>query len=222
MISHEIRTPLNAILGFSGLIANPPAGLDLTEDRRRNYVNSLQQATNTIIALVEQVLDITRLRTGEVTPSIDRLQVAEIVDRVILICEPSLQPRGITVDHDIESDVWILCDAPMIDRALLNILSNAEKYSPEGGHIAIRMTTDRQYARVAVTDAGSGIPPKDLERLAQPFVRLEQAYAYRTQGTGLGLAIAKLIMERNRGTLQIDSVVGQGTTVTLALPMEPA
>lgn len=221
MVSHEIRTPLNAILGFSSLIANPPVGMELTEGRRRGYIENLEQATRSILGLVEQVLNMTRLRTGEATPTIERLQVSAIVDRVVMICQASMQLRGITVDHDVDADVWILCDAPMIDRALLNVLSNAEKFSPEGGAIAIALATDGQYAHLSIKDKGPGIPPADLERLAQPFVRLEQPYSYRTQGAGLGLAIAKLILERHGGALRISSTLGEGTTVTLVLPTEP-
>jgi signal transduction histidine kinase len=222
MISHEIRTPLNAIMGFSHLIVHAPDGRQVSEERRKSYLEGLEEASQNILSLVDQVLDLSRLRSDVQEEARQRVPVAEIVNRTSTIIAAAAEQKSIRLELEVDETVHISGEIPMIDRALLNLFSNAIKFSPANSTLKVTVNAVSGRARIAVSDEGPGIAEADIKRLAQPFVRLEQPYSPQTQGTGLGLAITKLIMDRHDGALVIKSVVGQGTTVMLEMPLDEA
>jgi PAS domain S-box-containing protein len=218
-MSHELRTPLNAILGFSEVIANRVFGREAS-DRYSVYAGDINRSGRHLLAIIDDILDLSKIEAGhadlfeaEITLDKvvaatrtlfgDRFEQAELTLRVVLPAPP----------------VGILVDERKLTQALVNLLSNALKFTPPGGRVILAAGIDSAgNLTMSVSDTGIGIPPERIEVALSPFGQIESPFSRQHQGTGLGLSLAKSLMELHDGTLLIDSVVGVGTIVTLVLP----
>jgi two-component system cell cycle sensor histidine kinase PleC len=218
-MSHELRTPLNAINGFSEIMAGELFG-PLGDPRYKGYAADILKSGQHLLSLINDILDMAKIEAGKLTLHYERVSLSEIVGDAARLMRGKIEEAGLTLVVDAPDLPEVDADHRGLKQVLLNLISNAVKFTPEGGDIAIRLSpVGEDRIRVAVTDTGIGIARKDLDRLARPFEQVEGQHSKTTQGTGLGLALTKSLVELHGGSLVIDSEPGRGTTVSFDLPI---
>ncbi|HYZ28696.1 MAG TPA: ATP-binding protein, partial [Thermoleophilaceae bacterium] len=217
-MSHELRTPLNAILGFAQLLE-----LDDLDSRQRDNVAHIVSGGRHLLDLINEVLEISRIETGSMSPVIEPVNAAAIVREGIELVAPLAAQRNIELAApvDAQAGVWVAADHQRLKQILLNLLANAVKYNREGGSVTVRIKSHDGRARIMVTDTGQGIPQDQLPKLFVPFERLG-AEASGVEGTGLGLVLALRLAEAMDGSLGVESQPWIGSTFHLELPLAEA
>ena len=215
-MSHELRTPLNAILGFGQLLE--AARLD---EPHRSSVRHILTSGRHLLALVNEVLEISRIESGELAVCPEAVHLRPIVDDAVDLVSPIAGGRGVRVSAHVEAGLWARADPQRLKQVLLNLLSNAVKYNRDGGRVEVRVAKAGGRVRIAVSDTGRGIAPEMLHRLFTPFERLG-AERLDVEGTGLGLALSKGLTAAMNGTLEVESTSAGGSTFVLALDAAPA
>lgn len=215
-VSHELRTPLTTIKSYlealeDGAIEEPQLAA--------KFVGVARNETERMIRLVTDLLQLSRLDSKQAIINKEATDVAEMLEEVADRFSFQLEQRSISVDLEVEQGVGeIMLDRDRIDQVLDNLVSNAIKYTPDGGHIRIQATRPAQSVlEISVQDNGIGIPRKDLNRIFERFYRVDKARSRSMGGTGLGLSIAREIVKAHGGTIHLDSELGQGTRVTFTL-----
>ena len=211
-LSHELRTPLQAITGFTELLGS----LDLTPGQRRDALAHIDGATRHILSLVDDVLDLARVEAGAMPVRLERVEVAPVVLEVLDLLQPMADERDVVLSGR-GGTPPVCADRRRLQQVLLNIVGNAIRYNVRGGTVLVTWRADDSAVLLNVSDTGPGIPADRLQRLFVPFERLgadEGAEA----GAGLGMGLARGITEAMDGELEVTSVVGAGTTVSLRLP----
>lgn len=215
-MSHELRTPLNAVLGFAQLLELD----DLSSDQRES-VEQIEKAGRHLLDLINEVLDIARIESGQLSLSLEPVEVRSAVAEALLLVRPLAAERGISVvlEDSPALSVYAKADRQRIKQVLLNLLSNGIKYNRERGNLAIRcQEASGSRIRLEVADDGPGIPSDRLHRLFTPFERLG-AEGTGVEGTGLGLALSKRLVEAMGGALGVSTALGQGSTFSVELAM---
>jgi signal transduction histidine kinase/CheY-like chemotaxis protein len=214
-MSHELRTPLNAILGFGQLLET--ASLDPDD---QDGVKHILKAGRHLLALIDDVLDLSRIEAGTLTISLEPVHTAELIDDTLALIQPLADSRSIRLTTDSEHcDVYVRTDRQRCRQILLNLLSNAVKYNRDGGSVDVRCArVSDDTLRLAVRDTGPGIDPVRQQQLFEPFERLG-AESSGVEGTGLGLALTKQLVERLGGAIGVDPAPGQGATFWIDLPV---
>ncbi len=214
-ISHELRTPLNSILGFGQLLE-----LDLAapDGQARESVGQILAAGRHVVSLVDEILDIGRIESGELHLELRAVRPGPVVASVLAMMKPLAAERSVTLIDHVETDApEVLADEARLRQVLLNLLSNAVKYNVAGGRVEVSLARTPDAVRVAVCDTGAGLSPREVERLFTPFERLGAARR-GIGGTGLGLVVTRSLVEAMKGVLEVDSRQGVGTTFVVALP----
>jgi PAS domain S-box-containing protein len=221
-MSHELRTPLNAIIGLSEMIASEVMG-PLGNARYADYVRDIHRAGRHLLDLVTDVLDTSRIEAGGYRLVLAPTQAREVIDETHRIVGPLADERGVRVERVLAQDLPLIRgDRRALKQILINVISNAVKYTPAGGSVTIKARPEGASLAIVVADTGSGIPPEDIPHVTEPFYRAGDVYTSGAAGgAGLGLSIASGLVEAHGGSLQIASKVGQGTTVTLRFPLAP-
>jgi len=214
-VSHELRTPLNAILGFGQLLErqNP-------SETQRPRIRHILNAGKHLLGLINEVLDISRIESGRMQLSLEPVCVADALSEALDLMRPLAADRSIQLVADMHMDatVYLLADRQRFKQVLLNLLTNAVKYTPESGSVTISCNSNgEEWVRICVTDTGSGIPADKLEHLFRPFERLG-AEQSNVEGTGLGLALSQRLMQAMHGAIGVESTVGKGSSFWLELP----
>jgi len=214
-ISHELRTPLNAILGFSQL-------LKLDKDMKLTHLDQLSEiesAGTHLLSLINDIIDISRIETGDVNIELVPLDVGEIINEVINLISPLVWQKQITIYKEPDScnDIYVIGDRMALKQALTNLLSNAAKYNTKGGEISIICRAMDNVTAIDIIDTGEGIAEEKLKDIYEPFNRLGREYS-GIEGTGIGLLITKQLVEAMNGKIIIKSVLGQGSTFSIVLP----
>ncbi len=221
-MSHELRTPLNAINGFSEIMSAEMYG-PLGDPRYRDYARDILSSGQHLLALINDILDMSKIEAGKFTLRFEPVAVEEIVEDALRLVRNRAEAAGLTLAVDFGDLPDVEADYRAIKQILLNLLSNAVKFTPRGGRVVVRaeLRDDPlgQRVKVSVQDTGIGISAQDLERLARPFEQVESQHSKTTQGTGLGLALTKALVEMHGGLLDLRSAPGQGTTASFALPV---
>lgn len=210
-LSHELRTPLQAITGFTENLQT----LDLSPERRRDALDRIRLAASHILSIVDDVLDLARVEAGAMPIDLSELDAHEVIAASLDLIQPLAEQRGIAVERSGPA-VHVRADRRRLQQVLINLASNAVRFSPAGSTIRIVTEPGEGCACIHVVDQGPGIPAELLARLFVPFDRLG-ADAGREGGAGLGLVLARRLTEAMGGTLQLESVVGEGTHITLTL-----
>ncbi|MEW5881589.1 MAG: PAS domain S-box protein [Pseudomonadota bacterium] len=220
-MSHELRTPLNAVLGFAQiLLADRKEPLT---DTQRARVACIQDAGGHLLALINDLLDLSRIEAGGLALSIEPIDVDGVLQEAIALVQARADERGITLRRTVARNALrVAADRTRLRQVLVNLLSNAIKYNREGGSVTVeaRATTDGTAA-ICVIDTGIGIPADRIARLFVPFERLGQE-AGPIEGTGIGLALVRAIVERMQGRVTVDSEAGVGSTFCVQLPSAAA
>ncbi len=220
-MSHELRTPLNAINGFSEIMAGEMFGA-LGDARYKGYAEDILKSGQHLLSLINDILDMAKIEAGKLTLRYEKVDLAEVCQDAIRLMRGRAEEAGLSLSLDAPALPEIDADYRALKQVLLNLVSNAVKFTPAGGFIGVMVRQEDGIARVAVTDSGIGIAADDLTRLAQPFEQVEGQHSKTTQGTGLGLALTKSLVEMHGGELQIESEPGRGTTVSFTVPVHRA
>ena len=216
-MSHELRTPLNAILGFSEMVRDAITGP--LSDRYRSYGHDIHVAASHLLELINDLLDLSRIEAGEMQLDEQVIDLEAMVQQGLHQICASAVARNIHVDSDIPADLRsILGDPRRLRQVLLNILTNAAKFTREGGSIRVTARRAPDGLAIDVADTGIGIPDSEIDAVFRPYRSGKSVKGRRREGTGLGLPISKALTEIHGGQLTIDSAPGVGTTVRLTLP----
>jgi signal transduction histidine kinase len=212
--SHELRTPLNAILGFAQILEYEHGD----DPDSSEPIEHILRAGRHLLSLVDDVIDVARVESGEVHLDTEALSVGELLDESVRLVGPLAAVRTIDLTMaDCAQIPEVDADHRRALQVMLNLLSNATKYNHDGGHIDIECTTVADRVRISVTDTGPGIDPEDITKLFVPFERLG-AERTEIEGTGIGLALSKALTEAMGGTLDVASTPGSGSTFSVELP----
>ena len=219
-MSHELRTPLNAINGFSEIMFNEMFGA-LGHVKYKGYAADILKSGQHLLSLINDILDMAKIEAGKVTLHYERVSLKEVATDAALLMRGKIEESGLKLIIDAPDLPTIEADQRGLKQVMLNLISNAVKFTPEGGDIVVALSQlDDERLRVAVTDNGIGIAAKDLARLAKPFEQVEGQHSKTTQGTGLGLALTKSLIELHGGKLMMESEPGRGTTVSFDIPIK--
>jgi signal transduction histidine kinase len=221
IVSHELRTPLNAVAGFGSLLADGVPGSLNTEQQR--YVERMLDATDALLILIDDLLDMSRIQAGKFSVSFARIDLMAIVSRVIDQLRPTLDARGHVLEVSVTSRLpQARGDERRLGQVIANLLSNAVKFTPAGGRIALDVRVAGDTLRVEITDTGPGIPPEAQQRLFQPFSQVDTSPTRVYGGTGLGLSIARGLVEAHGGEIGVASVVSGGSRFWFTVPLAEA
>jgi signal transduction histidine kinase len=220
-MSHELRTPLNAIIGFSDAIKQQLFG-PLGNKRYLEYVNDIYASGSHLLSLINDVLDMSKIEAGKYEIRPERVDATEVAEETARFVRVRGEEAGVAITVDAPSGLVIWADTRALKQILLNLLTNAIKFTPKGGSVSLVLRDTAERVEFRVIDTGIGIPAKDLPRLGQRFEQVDNALTRRKEGTGLGLALCRALAELHRGEIAIASEVGRGTTVVVRLPKHPA
>ncbi|MBY0431356.1 MAG: hypothetical protein K2Q10_09170, partial [Rhodospirillales bacterium] len=218
-MSHELRTPLNAIIGFSEIMSQEMFG-PLGNPQYLEYSQHIQDSGVHLLAVINDILDISKIEAGEVTLEDDDVDLSSLIDETVRLVSQRAERARQILDIRVEQGLpHLRGDARRVKQALLNIISNAVKFTPDGGRIAVdaRCAHDGGLL-VAVEDTGIGIAKDDIAKALAPFGQVDSRLQRKYEGTGLGLAITKHFVEMHEGVLSLESEVGVGTVVTVHFP----
>ena len=217
VMSHELRTPLNAIGGYAELIELEVHG-SIT-DAQREALQRIQRSERHLLGLIESVLSFARVEAGTVRVDIAKVSATELVSAAESLVEPQLRSRGLVVELvDCDEPRWVAADPEKARQILLNLLSNAMKFTPRGGRLTIRCASGDDVVEISVADTGIGIPADKLESIFEPFVQVDTRLTRAQEGVGLGLAISRELARKMNGDLSVTSTEGEGAKFTLRLP----
>ena len=216
-MSHELRTPLNAVLGFAQLLE-----LSSFDPENAESVQQILKAGRHLLALIDEVLDISRIETGRLDITLEPLGVHEMADTALKLLDPLARPRGITMENAVGvPGAYLLADKLRFHQSLLNLLANAVKFNRDGGSVRVSVEPHGERVRVLVSDTGPGIGEEDLPKLFTPFERLD-ANERNIDGSGIGLALCKRLVESQGGEIGVRSRLGKGSVFWLDLPAAAA
>ncbi len=216
-MSHELRTPLNAVVGYSDAIRHEIFG-PVGDKRYQDYAQGILLSGQHLLDVINDILDVSKIEAGKYTLYVNDCDLISVIEESIQVIELRAEAAGLSVLADLHALPLVKADRRAIRQVLLNLLSNAIKFTPKGGGITVTTGETDQTVVITIADTGIGIAPDDLNRLCQPFEQVETPSTKSQDGSGLGLALSKYLVEMHGGTLEVSSVVNEGTCVTVTLP----
>lgn len=218
-VSHELRTPLTSIKGYASILSAGRLG-EISEIQSEK-LNKINNHSDELIKLVNDLLDIARIESGKIGMSIKHASLTEIVISVADLFFPQTDEKKINLRLEIPDDsVMVWMDPSQISRVFINLIGNAMKFTPENGNITIRVHPGEDFINVEISDTGIGISKEDLPKLFDEFYRVDNAINAEKKGTGLGLPLVKKIIEAHRGKIWVTSEIGKGTTFHFTLSVK--
>ena len=215
-VSHELRTPMASILGFAGTILRDK---DMPDHTKMDFVRIINEEAQRLTRLIENVLDISKMEAGTVSYKMQSVQLDGVISEVIESQKVLAEKKGVTLELEINKDLKVIQAAPdAISQLAVNLISNAIKFTEVPGTVTVRLFEQGEFEVFEVIDTGLGIPEADISKIFDKFYRVERAKR-EDEGTGIGLAIVKEIADMHKATLEVESVVGQGTTFRVMLPI---
>ncbi len=220
-MSHDIRTPMNAVLGFTMLLERDAGNVD----KVREYTRKIKASGEHLLGLINDILDVSKIESGKVVLSVEEFTLNDLVSSVDAIIRPMARAKEQKFYVEVTGikHEYLMGDETRVNQVLINLLSNAVKYTPEGGNIWFRIIGLKQrsdqfeHIRIEVEDDGYGMTPEYLKTIFDAFTRAENSTTNKVQGTGLGMAITKNIVELMGGTIDVSSVVDQGSIFRVEL-----
>jgi signal transduction histidine kinase len=223
LMSHELRTPLNAIIGFSEVLGSEMLG-PLGHVRYREYANDVHGAGRHLLALINDILDLSKAEAGKFELAEEEIITADLVGECLKLMRGRAQEGGLRLTYEIAPNMPnLVVDRLRMKQVLLNLLSNAIKFTPRGGQVDVLASCDADGRPVlAVRDTGIGMAPEAIPAALEPFRQISSPFARNVEGTGLGLALVKSLIECHGGRLEIESAVNVGTMARAVLPASRA
>ena len=219
--SHELRTPLNAILGFSEILSLQMLG-PVQNSRYLEYAQIIHSSGVHLLSLVNDLLDLSKLDAGKLELHVERVQILKIIIACVRLVEIQAAGAQVGISVHIHDGVNLLSgDVKRLHQMLLNLLSNALKFTPMGGEVMINVFRRGTDIAIAVSDTGIGIKTEDIAKVLEPFGQIQSDVGNKHHGTGLGLPLTKELAELHGGSLTVESAIDMGTTVTITLPPDP-
>ena len=220
-MSHELRTPLNAIIGFSDTILSGVFG-DLNNERYEDYITDIKESGTHLLALINDILDVSAIEAGKLELRLEPEDVEPLVTSSIKLVSHRAEGAKVRLDTQLDDDIpSLMVDGRRMKQVLLNVLSNAVKFTPEGGRVTLRaLIAPEGGVRFEVEDTGIGMDDAGIETALTQFGQVDSKLARKYEGTGLGLPLTKSLVELHGGTLEVRSRLGHGTTVCVQLPPE--
>ena len=219
-MSHELRTPLNAINGFSDIMKKEMFG-PLGDPRYREYVSDILFSGQHLLSLINDILDMSKIEAGKMTLNHESMQINDMIRQVIRIVRGRADDNRLKLIYEPQQLPEIEADPRAVKQVLLNLMTNAIKFTPEGGAVSCEVTRNSAGLIIKISDTGIGIAQEDINRLANPFEQIDSQHSRQHEGTGLGLALSKSMVELHGGNFTIESALGEGTTVIFTLPNTP-
>jgi cell cycle sensor histidine kinase DivJ len=218
-VSHELRTPLNAIIGFSDMLDHGMCG-DFSDPRQKEYVALIKDSGQHLLAVVNSILDVSKIESGTYPIHVEAFRFGDAVAMCHSMLSFQAAAKAITFNTRLGQNIGeIVGDRRAIQQMLINLASNAIKFTPDGGEVTIGAKRIGSRLHFWVSDNGIGIGADDLARLGTPFTQVQNDYTRQFEGTGLGLSLVKGLVALHDGTMSMESAPGEGTTVTISLPI---
>lgn len=218
-VSHELRTPLNAIIGFSDMLLLEMFG-SFGDPRQKEYVALVRDSGRHLLEVVNSILDVSKIESGAYATNPEPFQFVEAVRMCEQMMSLQAENKAISLTTQIAPEAGeIQADKRAVQQMLINLVSNAIKFTPKGGSVSLGAKRIGSRLHFWVSDTGIGIAEDDLCRLGKPFTQVQNDYTRQFEGTGLGLALVKGLVSLHEGTMSIESALGEGTTVTISLPV---
>jgi len=217
-MSHELRTPLNSIIGFTGIILGGYVGP--LNDEQAKQLGMVRNSANHLLSLINDVLDISKIEAGQLKISVESFNLRDLIDQAVQSSRPALEKKGLTYSTNIPENIDVVqSDKRRVEQILLNLISNAVKFTEQGG-IRIDCSYTDGSVQVSVTDSGIGMKEEDMNKLFQAFQQVDSGITRKFEGTGLGLYICKKLLELLGGRIWVTSTWGQGSTFCFSLPIK--
>lgn len=218
-MSHELRTPLNGIIGFAEFLTDGKPGP--LNDKQKEYLGDILRSGRHLLNLINDMLDLVKVQAGKVVLDVERFSLREVINETNASVRTIAESKRIEVRIAVAPDLdFVTLDRQRFKQILYNLLSNALKFTDEGGHVGIDATSyGKDHFRLSVSDDGIGIRSEDIGRLFTEFEQLETGTARRFGGTGLGLALTRSLVDLHGGTIDVESEFGKGSTFRLILPL---
>ena len=217
-MSHELRTPLNAIIGFSEVMVSELLG-PIGTKKYMEYANDIHGSGQYLLEVISDILDMSKIEAGRVQLETKPCSFDTVVDQALRIIEPRAKDHKIKIIRQVEADISLIADERALKQVLINILTNAVKFTPEGGDVRVVASNTGGRLDIKIVDTGIGIPTRDIEKLGRPFEQVENQFTKSHSGSGLGLAISRSLVELHGGHLKIFSMEDHGTTVHINMPL---
>jgi signal transduction histidine kinase len=216
-MSHELRTPLNAIIGFSEVLLKRMFGP--LNEKQEDYLQDVLSSGRHLLSLINDILDLSKVEAGRMELELGRFDLPQALQDTLILVRERATRHGIALDLHVDPDLGAFVgDERKIKQVLLNLVSNAVKFTPEGGSVEVRAVPTDGVVEVSVSDTGIGIAPEDHEAIFEEFRQVGSDYAHKREGTGLGLTLARKFVELHGGRIWVKSQPGHGSTFTFSLP----
>ena len=208
-VSHELKTPLAVMGNYATMLQKP----GITEEEKNEYAKAISDSARRLAALITNILKLNKLENQQIFPQLDEYDLGEQLCENLLQFEEVWEKKNLNIETDIEDDVHIRSDAELLSLVWNNLISNAVKFTPEGGTVGVTLKTKGNQVIVQVRDTGCGMKPEVGQHIFEKFYQGDTSHA--TQGNGLGLALVKRVVDIFRGEISVQSVYGQGSTFTV-------
>ena len=208
-VSHELKTPLAVMGNYATMLQRP----GITEEEKNEYAKAISESSRRLAQLITNILKLNKLENQQIFPQLDEYDLGEQLCECLLQFEDVWESKKLNIETDIEEDVRICSDAELLSLVWNNLISNAVKFTPEGGTIGVSLKTSGDFVMVSVRDTGCGIKPEVGKHMFEKFYQGDTSHA--TQGNGLGLALVKRVVDIFSGEIGVQSVFGQGSTFTV-------
>jgi signal transduction histidine kinase len=217
-MSHELRTPLSAIIGFSELLRTDSKSR-FDDATRQKFLAQISTSGHDLLALINDILDLSKVEAGQTVLQIEEVAIADVVGRVLSTMEPLAVKKAIRLEADVAASGQVPADPGKLKQMLLNLVSNAVKFTPDGGCVTITSERGADMVEISVRDTGIGIAEADQVGVFEDFHQLDSTIARQQHGTGLGLALTKRFAQLHGGHVRLVSELGKGSVFTLRLPL---
>ena len=191
-------------------------------DKYAEYASDIHRSGQFLLDVINDILDMSKIEAGRMQLDNEEVQVAAMLDEVMRLVGPRAFEGNVTIERQVTPSLKLIADKRALKQVIINLMSNAVKFTPEGGRVSVTAEALDEKIIIRIADTGIGIPARDIEKLGRPFEQVENQFTKSKGGSGLGLAISKSLVELHNGTLDIESRVGAGTEVRVIIPARAA